>query len=214
MQDWSGMTEAPGGRFCQSCNQTVTDFSRMTDAALLAWLQHHTADCGRFRDDQLGRAIAPTNIAASNYWKRLMIGIGLMIAAQKDAGAQESDSGPGLRMEQLAVDMPVLDAHPRRPRFPAYNTEREPYNKLLESPTAPTKLFFMGFIVSSHDDLIPHAREEAAGRRLPLAVMGITLKRIVSGIGLRPLRLRRFFGFGRGSLDVKIELRDTKLPVK
>jgi hypothetical protein len=59
-EDWMNMTAIEQGRFCQSCQKTVTDFSLMTDKEILLYLSNKgTAVCGRFTNDQLNRNLAP-----------------------------------------------------------------------------------------------------------------------------------------------------------
>jgi len=59
-ESWAAMTPASGGRHCAACAQTVVDFTRMTDAELLAHLARagQAAVCGRLRADQVGRPLA------------------------------------------------------------------------------------------------------------------------------------------------------------
>ncbi len=57
-ENWSKMTVNEQGRFCQSCQKTVTDFSMMSDKEILNYLsQRNTNLCGRFTDDQLNRPL-------------------------------------------------------------------------------------------------------------------------------------------------------------
>jgi len=57
-ESWNDMTPADKGRFCQHCQQTVTDFSALSDAQLIELLKSKKASaCGRFTADQLNRAI-------------------------------------------------------------------------------------------------------------------------------------------------------------
>lgn len=58
-EDWKNMTAIEQGRFCQSCQKTVTDFSLMTDKEILLYLSSKgTVVCGRFTNDQLNRNLA------------------------------------------------------------------------------------------------------------------------------------------------------------
>jgi hypothetical protein len=59
-ENWAAMTPASGGRHCAACAKTVVDFTRMTDAELLAHLARagQTDVCGRLRADQVGRPLA------------------------------------------------------------------------------------------------------------------------------------------------------------
>jgi len=43
------------GGFCQSCQQNVVDFTKMTDREIFAYLKGHSGKlCGRFREEQMG----------------------------------------------------------------------------------------------------------------------------------------------------------------
>ena len=57
-ENWNAMTAVEQGRYCQSCQKTVTDFSMMTDKEILNHLSKRDADlCGRFTADQLDRTL-------------------------------------------------------------------------------------------------------------------------------------------------------------
>ncbi len=56
--NWNEMTSTEQGRFCQSCQKTVTDFSMMSDKEILNHISKRNTDvCGRFSNDQLGRPL-------------------------------------------------------------------------------------------------------------------------------------------------------------
>lgn len=69
-ENWAQMSAAEKGRFCHSCAKTVTDFSLMTDAEILAYLgSNRGSTCGRFSTDQLDRAIRmPATPAKKTIW--------------------------------------------------------------------------------------------------------------------------------------------------
>jgi len=56
-ENWDNMTQAEQGRFCNSCQKQVTDFTSMTDAQLAAFFKKRSTAsvCGRFYQDQLDR---------------------------------------------------------------------------------------------------------------------------------------------------------------
>jgi hypothetical protein len=57
-ENWNNMSKAEQGRFCQSCQKTVTDFTLMSDREILAQLSGKSdSTCGRFTNDQLNRAL-------------------------------------------------------------------------------------------------------------------------------------------------------------
>jgi hypothetical protein len=62
---WQAMTPADGGRHCQSCCKTVTDFTVMAADDIIAYLASHTNICGRFNDGQIphiNNRLQPVNI--------------------------------------------------------------------------------------------------------------------------------------------------------
>ena len=56
-EDWNKMTPGDKGRFCDSCQKTVHDFTGMSDAQLIAFFKKPSTGsvCGRFHNDQLER---------------------------------------------------------------------------------------------------------------------------------------------------------------
>lgn len=56
-EDWNAMTENSCGRFCQSCQKTVHDFTQKTPAEIEAFFNQNRGGevCGRFRSEQLER---------------------------------------------------------------------------------------------------------------------------------------------------------------
>jgi CarboxypepD_reg-like domain len=59
-EDWNAMTPDKNGKFCASCQKTVVDFSRMTDAEIFNYFDNFKGNtCGRFSEKQL---ITPFNV--------------------------------------------------------------------------------------------------------------------------------------------------------
>ena len=58
-EDWNKMTPGDKGRFCDSCQKAVVDFTGMTDMQLIAFFKKPSTGsvCGRFYNDQLHRDI-------------------------------------------------------------------------------------------------------------------------------------------------------------
>ena len=53
-EDWSKMTKAEQGRFCDSCQKTVTDFSEMSLEEIKETLRNSSGRiCGRIKNSQL-----------------------------------------------------------------------------------------------------------------------------------------------------------------
>ena len=60
-EDWNQMLPAEQGRFCQSCEKTVVDFSQMSDDQVLNYFklkqQNSERVCGRFRAEQVSKPV-------------------------------------------------------------------------------------------------------------------------------------------------------------
>lgn len=53
-EQWSDFTPTANGGFCSSCSKNVVDFTKMSDAEVLAFFTNKPANtCGRLRTDQL-----------------------------------------------------------------------------------------------------------------------------------------------------------------
>jgi CarboxypepD_reg-like domain len=53
-EDWNAMTPNKSGKFCASCQKTVIDFSRMSDAEIFNYFDNFSGNtCGRFTGKQL-----------------------------------------------------------------------------------------------------------------------------------------------------------------
>lgn len=61
--DWNQMDPVKGGRFCESCNKKVHDFSIFTDQEILDFISANGKVCARFRENQLNRELYPSGMA-------------------------------------------------------------------------------------------------------------------------------------------------------
>ena len=61
-ENWQTMTPADRGRFCNACQKCVVDFTAMTDAEIVHYLnQNKGNNCGRFTPEQLNRQLETPN---------------------------------------------------------------------------------------------------------------------------------------------------------
>jgi len=87
---WNEMQPVDSGRHCDNCQKTVVDFTRMTDAALLEYVQWNGLDCGMFRNEQLDRVILPLpKTKGKNWMLRLAASLLLMVGWNKEGVAQK-----------------------------------------------------------------------------------------------------------------------------
>lgn len=58
-ESWDQMAPRANGRYCSACEKTVVDFTRMSDAELIAFFQKSAdhSTCGRLRSDQMDRPL-------------------------------------------------------------------------------------------------------------------------------------------------------------
>ncbi len=63
-EDWDNMTPETQGRFCNSCEKIVVDFTHFSDSEILQYFAKPKTEkiCGRFNQDQLTPKIAPIPI--------------------------------------------------------------------------------------------------------------------------------------------------------
>src|SRR5689334_9509838 len=56
-KNWDNMHPSGKGKFCDSCQKQVVDFTRMTDREIALFFKKKSTGsvCGRFMDDQLNR---------------------------------------------------------------------------------------------------------------------------------------------------------------
>jgi hypothetical protein len=57
-ENWEEMRPEFQGRFCQNCQKTVVDFTQMSDAEVVRWLEKENGRvCGRFRHNQVDKPL-------------------------------------------------------------------------------------------------------------------------------------------------------------
>lgn len=77
-ESWDAMTPTDKGRFCQSCQKTVIDFSNMSDHEIISFINISKGNiCGSFREGQLNRQL----ISSDNTRKRPFVSIAAMLTA-------------------------------------------------------------------------------------------------------------------------------------
>lgn len=124
-ESWDEMTSTEQGRFCQSCQKTVTDFSAMSDQEIIALLNTSRGDlCGNFRKSQLNREIS---IPASKR-QRPLISIAAMLAA-------------------LTISIPSLQARSKAEKI---QTIPVPSDTTIVPPKESDKLSLITGIVTDH----------------------------------------------------------------
>lgn len=91
-ENWADMSPESQGRFCQSCQKTVVDFSEMNDKQVAIYFEQHENEnlCGRFKTTQINRNLTESiEIIRPNRhpaWKYMMWSV---LAVSSLTGCQE-----------------------------------------------------------------------------------------------------------------------------
>ncbi|TGE05532.1 carboxypeptidase-like regulatory domain-containing protein [Hymenobacter fodinae] len=90
-ENWQTMTLAAQGRHCAACDKVVVDFTRMTDAEVLAYLgQSAGKSCGRFRAEQLDRPLVVP--AADVTWRRRWVALAALLGLGATAASTQGQA--------------------------------------------------------------------------------------------------------------------------
>lgn len=107
-QTWVDMDIVDTGRFCQSCQKNVVDFTQLSNGEIIAILSASDKVCGRFNPVQLNSLNAGINIARTPRfsWKRLSLAaaafIGFLSFSKVEANAKPAvEHHPVLFKEQV-----------------------------------------------------------------------------------------------------------------
>lgn len=92
-QKWSEMTPSEKGRYCDSCEKHVIDFSQMTDNDILKFLgENKSGFCGQFRASQLDRPFVETKLnGGTSRLNSFFAGLAI-VGAAGSATAQSADT--------------------------------------------------------------------------------------------------------------------------
>ncbi|MBS1627186.1 MAG: hypothetical protein JSR09_11155 [Bacteroidetes bacterium] len=102
-ENWNNMNEVEKGRFCLSCQKKVIDFSNMTDAEVLNFLNYNKGRiCGRFELGQTMRPLVETKINEKRNWKWALAAITAMIFSINKNNAQTNT-----KLTETTMQFPV-----------------------------------------------------------------------------------------------------------
>ncbi len=100
-EDWGAMTPNAQGRHCASCATTVADFTRLSDAELVArFEQGDMPKCARFSKDQLDRLLSRPAEPAPNLLAAAATGAALMLVAPELSAQQ----GQAIMLGEPAIE--------------------------------------------------------------------------------------------------------------
>ena len=107
------MQQVQGGRHCAHCQKTVIDFSNMSDAELLKYLNASQGNiCGRLSHTQINKPIEQPELLKHRYWPALFATTGLLLGLSKAAGAQVKDMSAKIIGDTIIVNSQVKSQVP------------------------------------------------------------------------------------------------------
>ncbi len=108
------MTPAAQGRHCAACDKVVVDFTRMTDAEVVQWLQQRPAGstCGRFATQQLNRPLLVAPATHASRWQQ-WVAATLAVVGMQAGAAPEAQAQRPISTQQHVITMGMV-AVPRR----------------------------------------------------------------------------------------------------
>lgn len=116
-ESWAAMTPTAAGRHCATCQKTVVDFTRHTDAEILAALARATGEtCGRLRPEQLGRPLRPLLLPAPSRWRAWLAGVvavwGLHATTSSEVRAQSKPTQAMARVPPTSIIKGLVGREP------------------------------------------------------------------------------------------------------
>jgi len=106
-ESWEGMTPNAQGRFCGQCQQTVTDFSGMSNAQVAAYMQLNAGKktCGRFKNTQLQSIViqVPEKVLYTQTSFRKVFMLALLVTMGATLLSCADDFGNKQPIEQVVI---------------------------------------------------------------------------------------------------------------
>lgn len=100
-EDWNKMTPQEQGRFCDSCQKCVVDFTGFTDEQLHQYFRKHSGEkvCGRLQNWQLKRVVALPPEPRNRFY-RWFISLGFVVFLAELLGSEAKAQEPVTRHTQ------------------------------------------------------------------------------------------------------------------
>jgi hypothetical protein len=95
---WEGMTPTEGGRFCDSCQKPVIDFTGWSREDLIAWFKREPDTCGMFERHQVDTRYVPIEQVGRNARRGFLA----LLTAFSLGAVQAQEPAEPLRTEQTA----------------------------------------------------------------------------------------------------------------
>lgn len=114
-QNWNDMQADAKGKFCSSCQNTVIDFTYLSDTELYDYFKNlKTIPCGRFHTSQLDRPVVPITVKRKRPWmviyKPLAVALALFMMKYNAAAGVKKDHSTMITPRQLTTHSFVAPA--------------------------------------------------------------------------------------------------------
>ena len=119
-ENWAEMTPETQGRFCQSCQKTVIDFTQMSDNQVVLYFKEHSTEnaCGRFYPFQLNRPLIE-NItlkrrnrhAAWKYMIWSVLSVGTLASPRMAYSQDDSTEAPIEQAQPVLSDTTLINSN-------------------------------------------------------------------------------------------------------
>jgi hypothetical protein len=104
-ESWAQMNDLGQARFCASCQKCVTDFTQMSDRAIVQFLQNQRGEvCGRFNQSQLERDLFSVELKQNKYLSTLFS----MTLASTLGFSQEAQARPMIPLNIVSLEKDSL----------------------------------------------------------------------------------------------------------
>ena len=120
-ENWSAMTPVEQGRFCQSCQKKVFDFTQSSDREIAKAFQMNSSLCGRFANTQLNRELIVPKEKSSIWLATTSAVISFMGLGTEKIVAQEQ---PKLEQTSLKESISYSDLIDVRGEIISYESEK------------------------------------------------------------------------------------------
>ncbi|GAB3231169.1 hypothetical protein GCM10027346_17380 [Hymenobacter seoulensis] len=119
-ENWQAMSPAAQGRHCAACSTVVVDFTRMTDAEVVAFLgQPSGGTCGRFRQEQLNRPLVVPLSEPSAGWRNRLLAVAALLGLGVTTAPATAQSRSDVKtVTTVTVGMVATSARPPLPTSP------------------------------------------------------------------------------------------------
>lgn len=158
-QSWDRMSPIVGGRFCDSCQRPVIDFTGWSREELIAWFKREPESCGQFEPHQVDPTLIPIERVGKGFRRGFLAS---MTALALNSGHAQQPPAPPPTEQVVPVPVPrPRDLHAEQEN-PATDPKAQPPCSPL--PVQPAQQPSHRFYVSKRFPFLHITRRNWRGR--------------------------------------------------